>query len=363
MALALLLAGIVPGQTKVSGLKSGKDIFRAACISCHGTDGKGAPDATRGFEPPKTFPDFTDCNATAREPNLFWGPIIHGGGPARGFSQIMPSFAEALTAEQIGQVLEYLRGFCREPSWPRGELNLPRALLTEKAFPEDEAVVDTAIDTKSPHNITSRMFYERRFGVRNQIDIGVPFSVQQSGTGTNYAGVGDISIGFKRVLVSTLRTGTIFSLSGEAILPTGNAEKGLGKGVTILETFASAGQLLPHQSFLQFQGGFEGSTNTEKVNNAMYWRTVFGKTFIEDKGHGRWWSPMVELLADRELGTGERVNWDVVPQIQVTLNKRQHIRADFGYRIPVNNTSGRSPAVMFYLLWDWFDGGLRDGWR
>ena len=167
MALAPLIAGIVFGQTKISDRSSGKDIFQATCVACHGTDGRGASDATRGFEPPPTFPDFTACIATAREPNRDWSGILHNGGPARGFSEIMPSFREALTSDQIAKVIEYVRGFCREPSWPRGELNLPRALFTEKAFPEDEAVIDAAIDTKSPRNITSRLIYERRFGIRN----------------------------------------------------------------------------------------------------------------------------------------------------------------------------------------------------
>jgi hypothetical protein len=275
----------------------------------------------------------------------------------------MPSFREALTSDQIEKVIEYLRGFCREPSWPRGELNLPRALVTEKAFPEDEAVVDAAIDTKSPRNVTSRLTYERRFGIRNQIDITVPFTFQASSTGSRFGGVGDMALGFKRVLASNLRTGSIFSLSGEATLPTGNVARGMGTGVTILESFASYGQLFPKESFLQFQGGIELPTHTDDANRAVYWRTVLGKSFSADKGHERLWSPMVELLADHDLVSGAPVNWDVVPQFQVTLSKRQHIRADVGVRMPVNNTAERSPAIMFYLLWDWFDGGLRDGWK
>jgi mono/diheme cytochrome c family protein len=363
MVLAPLLAGIVWGQTKVSDRSSGRDIFRAACVACHGSDGRGAAQATRGFEPPPTFPDFTDCNATTREPNRDWSAIIHNGGPGRGFSEIMPSFREALTSDQIEKVIEHVRGFCGEPSWPRGELNLPRALVTEKAFPEDEAVMDAAIDTKSPRNVTNRLVYERRFGTRNQIDIGVPFTFQASGTGRRFGGVGDIALGYKRVLASSLRTGSIFSLSGEAVLPTGNVARGMGKGVTILESFASFGQLLPKESFLQFQGGIEVPTHTDDAHKAVFWRTVLGKSFSADHGHGRLWSPMVELLADRELAPGEPINWDVVPQFQVTLSRRQHLRANFGLRIPANHTANRSPAIMFYLLWDWFDGGLRDGWK
>jgi len=50
------------------------------------------------------------------------------------------------------------------------------------------------------------------------------------------------------------------------------------------------------------------------------------------------------FLANRDLATGASTDWDVVPQFQVTLSKRQHIRADVGVRIPVTNTGGRPDA-------------------
>ena len=75
------------------------------------------------------------------------------------------------------------------------------------------------------------------------------------------------------------------------------------------------------------------------------------------------WSPMMELLADRDIVTGAKTNWNVVPQFQVTLNKRQHIRANVGVSVPANNRVGRSTQVVFYLLWDWFDGGFLEGWK
>ena len=75
------------------------------------------------------------------------------------------------------------------------------------------------------------------------------------------------------------------------------------------------------------------------------------------------WSPMVEFIADRDFATGASTNWDIAPQMQVTLNKRQHIRANVGVRMPLNNRGDRSTSIGFYLLWDWFDGGLREGWK
>ena len=62
------------------------------------------------------------------------------------------------------------------------------------------------------------------------------------------------------------------------------------------------------------------------------------------------------------LASGSDVEWDVVPQMQVTLNTRQHIMLNAGVRTPLYYAEKRETKVIFYLLWDWFDGGLREGW-
>jgi hypothetical protein len=362
LLLLLVIPGTALGQGKTTGAGSGAEIFHSSCAACHGSDGRGAPDSMRGFELPKTFPDFTDCVATVREANDFWSAIVHNGGPGRGFSEIMPSFREALSDDQIGKVIGHLRNFCREPAWPRGELNLPRAIVTEKAFPEDEMVMDVAFDTEGDTNIAMRAVYERRLGARGQLDIVLPFQFQKPGGAGWESGVGDLAVGYKRVLMANLHSGSIFSIAGETILATGNADRGMGKGVNIFEAFGSFGQILPKGSFFQFQSGIEFPTDTRIANRAVYWRTVLGKSFARDKGLGRLWSPMVEVLADRELATDAQINWDIVPQFQVTLNRRQHVRASVGLRLPINDFGPRPTQVLFYLLWDWFDGGLRDGW-
>jgi len=48
--------------------------------------------------------------------------------------------------------------------------------------------------------------------------------------------------------------------------------------------------------------------------------------------------------------------------MQVTISRRQHIRANVGFSKPFANTAGRSSQVIFYLLWDWADGKLTQGW-
>ena len=340
-------------------LDTGEEIFKAACIGCHGPDGTGQPQTILGFEPPPAFPDFTDCNGSTREKTSDWSAIIHDGGPARGFSDIMPSWKEALTTEQINKVVGFLRSRCEESGWPLGELNLPRTLFTEKAFPEDEWVLTTTVNTNGPGEVSSALIYEKRFGRRNQLEFAAPFTFLQNDGWEG--GIGDLVMGYKRVLLS-MGTSTILSAQGEVSIPTGNKTKGFGSGVTTFETFAALGQNLPRSTFLQIQTGFELPTDTEQISNAYFFRAAAGKTLTPNGPAGRAWTPMVEFLADRELESGATTDWDIVPEVQVTLSKRQHLRLNVGVRTPMNNRPGRPTQLGFYLLWDFFDGGLREGW-
>jgi mono/diheme cytochrome c family protein len=346
-------------------LDTGKEIYRAACVACHGSDGKGAPESTTVFKRPDTFPDFTRCDQTTPEDNYEWKSVIRDGGPSRGFSQIMPSFRDALTSEQIAKVVHYLRGFCTNSSWPRGELNLPRALLTEKAYPEDEEVITATLNASGAPGVSNAIVHEERFGVKNQIEVSVPVNFADQNH-IWHGGFGDAGLALKRVLFSDFHaasiSGSILSLQGGVNFPTGNLRHGLGSGVTTFETFAAYDVLFPAKTFVQLQGGSDLPTDTRIAPQSLFWRAALGKSFNQDEGLGRLWTPMLEFSATRDLQTGAKVNWDVVPEMQVTLSKRQHVRADLGVSLPVTNTEGRSPAALFYVLWDWQDGKLTEGW-
>src|SRR5262245_12708333 len=112
--------------------KSGEELYRAGCAACHGPDGRGMPQSTVGFDTP--LPDFTDCAFATPEPDSDWAAIIHRGGQARAFNRLMPAFGELLSDAAIQKVIDHLRRFCTSRKWPRGDLNFPRALVTEKAF-------------------------------------------------------------------------------------------------------------------------------------------------------------------------------------------------------------------------------------
>jgi len=362
IALGCLLVGIQvlavsASQQASAPPRTPEQVYHAACATCHGPDGKGAPPSRVGFALP--LPDFTDCSFATREPDSDWLAVIHDGGPARAFDPLMPAFAEALSEVDMRKALAHVRTFCADRAWPRGDLNLPRPLVTEKAFLEDEAVFSSSVVTEGEASVSNKLVYEKRIGARNQVEIVVPFGFKETDQGTAH-GIGDVAIGFKRALFHSLASGTIVSVTGEAVLPTGDEKDAFGKGYGIFEPFVTFGQILPADSFVQFQGGIELPTGEDAAQEA-FWRTTVGKTFSQGT-FGRAWSPMIEVIGFKELEEGQKVNWDLVPQLQVSLSTRQHILANVGVRIPVNERAGRNTQVLFYLLWDWFDGGLFKGW-
>jgi hypothetical protein len=336
-------------------VRTDREVYESACAACHGSDGGGGPAAEANY--PVVPPDFAECSFASREADADWLAVSHGGGPVRGFSRLMPAFGEALSEADLGQALAHIRTFCVDDAWPRGELNLPRALVTGKAYPEDEAVLTTSA---SDGAVTNTFIYERRFGPRNQLELIVPLAFADRGGGDWTGGVGDVAIEFKRALSHSLRTGHIFSAGFEYIMPTGSTERGVGGGTTVFEPFVAFGKVLAADAFLQLQAGAEMPFDRDR-SDELFWRAAAGRTLTNGM-YGRSWTPMIEVLGARDLETGARVHWDLVPQVQVSLNTRQHILLNAGVRVPVNQREGRSTQFLMYLLWDWFDGGLRDGW-
>ena len=155
----VFVSGAPASAQSIATLESGESVYRAACAACHAADGRGARQEVVGFETP--LPDFTDCSFSSREPEADWVGIGHDGGPVRGFDARMPAFGRVLSRAQITNAVRYVKGFCRDAAWPAGELNLPRALVTEKAFPEDEAVLST---TMASGAFVNEFLYEHRLG-------------------------------------------------------------------------------------------------------------------------------------------------------------------------------------------------------
>ncbi len=372
----LSLAGPLGAQLQAGSVGAeladapGEAIYAASCANCHGLDGTGLAPSLVAFE--EELPDFSDCDFAAREPDADWIAVAHEGGPVRGFSEMMPAFRGALTEEQLARVMGYIRTLCTDPDWPRGELNLPRALLTEKAYPEDEWVVELGVDLEGDGDLAGAFVYEQRFGPRSQIEVVVPYGWRRGGGGEGgdeagpaegaAHGIGDLVLAVKHALYHDADAGTIVSAMGEVILPTGDHAAGLGAPGGAVEGFLALGRILPGDAFLQAQAGAVVPLHDDAAGEG-FGRVLLGRTWTEGRW-GRAWSPMVEVQARRDLAEGAGIRVDLVPQVQMSLNTRQHVLANVGVLIPTARESGKRPPprLVAYLLLDWFDGGFFEGW-
>lgn len=318
---------------------SGQQLYESACAACHGSNGRGQPPAVRGFETDP--PDFTDCSLTTPEADLDWYSVIHRGGPARAFDSMMPAFGEELTDDEIGRLIGYIRTFCKERGWPHGDLNMPRPFITEKAYPENEAVVTSTMARGNERAVSTVFVYEHRVGRRGQYEMFA-------------RDVDEIGGAYKHVLVDSYRSGSILSGGGEIKVQSDGA---------VVEAFATLSQALPlvTDGFLHAHAGVEAPADPDSGPREAFWRLAVGKSFMENRW-GRAWSPMVEILASRAMRAGASSEWDVLPQMQVSLSTRQHVLLNTGVRIPVTERSARRASVLVYVLWDWFDGSFFSGW-
>jgi mono/diheme cytochrome c family protein len=363
---ALLVAATAPSRADETSEEplTGKQLYQRSCQRCHGVDGKGSSREVVGFDLP--FPDFTDCSFSSREPAPDWVAVAHSGGPVRVFDRMMPAFGEALSVAELERVVDYVKDFCEaRDHWPPGTLNLPRAFFTSKAFVEDEAVVATTARAGGDNEVETTFIYETRVGARGQVELVLPFVFHEKGDGSSDwgGGIGDMKLATKWVLLHSGSAGSILSAGVEAVLPTGRVDRGTGKEVWLFEPFLAYGQLLPLDGFVQLQVGGELSTEPDQAGHEAFWRLAAGMTFAGDGGFGRAWSPMVEVLGGVELEETASPEWQVAPQLQVSLSRRQHVLLSVGALIPVSDFDADRIAGMIYLLWDWFDGPFLEGWR
>lgn len=369
-AAALRSAAQAPASTSppsVVPVRTDAAIYREACASCHGIDGTGALPSQVAFD--VELPDFTDCNFATREPVRDWYSVSHQGGPTRAFDEMMPAFGQALTGEELHQAVRHIRTFCRDDAWPRGELNLPRALVTEKAYPEDEAVLELSTTVESPVEVEGTLVFEKRLGARGQFELVVPFGVREREAG-EYGpddpggvaeGIGDIALGGKYALLHSLEAGSIFSAAGELFFPLGDERDGYGKGTFVFEPFLAYGQLIPVVGFVQLQGGAELPFDPDQAEVELFGRVAVGRIFTAGR-FGRALTPMVELEGKGAVEDEVNIDWGFVPQLQIALSQRQHIFWNVGVHLPLDELDTRPYRLMTYLLWDWFDGGFLEGW-
>ena len=223
--------------------------------------------------------------------------VAHRGGPIRALDRHMPAFGDALSDAQLERAIKYLWTFCSDASWPRGDLNLPRALFTEKAFPENESVWTVGV-TLGATSVSNELVYEHRLGARGAVRVKVPIAP----CNRTQAGGAAVWATSKSQCDATFYAG--FDARQHLRRRRGRDAPHRQRGPAASATASPStsrlrcgARLSGTNGFLQVQPGFGIPSDQTEGDNEGFVRTALGYTLAQDQGFGRAWSPIVEVLA------------------------------------------------------------------
>jgi hypothetical protein len=150
---------------------NGRAIFLANCATCHGEDGRGMrTPAEVGFDLP--MPNSPIALSRRAKPMPI-GRSIHQGRATPRLPRIMPAFEDALSDDEIDAVIGYLRTFCTDPRWVRGEFNFALGCLPRRRSPKTSWSGRThRFAIAERHRIAVRI--EKRVGPTGQLEVNLP---------------------------------------------------------------------------------------------------------------------------------------------------------------------------------------------
>jgi mono/diheme cytochrome c family protein len=341
LVLSLILLSVVPALAQDAPTTI-PEMWNAWCARCHGKDGTGkVPDRPVTVEPM----DFTECKITTPEGDSDWEAVISQGGPAAGLSSQMPAFGDFLKPAQVSEFVAYIRNFCQEKGWPSGNLNLPRPMFAEKAFPENELIFAPVVShrTDEPAEIGFAAIYEKRLGKRAQLEAVLPLGSVGGEDGRN-SGVGDIEIGLKYALTPSA-TNHLFSVGFDVSTPTGSESNGLGEGQYFFEPYISTATVIGSQTYLQTQFKLEFPQNEPWADRAFIYNIYLGRDHRL--------SPSTMTYGIELNGENDEVA--LTPQLRKGLSRTGALAAAFGVRVPVNHFDEQGVKFVGYLLWEFLE--------
>ena len=324
----MTLVAVAASHAQNATPKTVPEMWDAWCARCHGKDGTGkVAEPTITVEPM----DFTDCRVTSPEGDSDWEAVIVKGGPVVGLSSQMPAFGDFLSPQQVSEFVAFIKKFCGETGWPTGNLNLPRPIFAEKAFPENELILLPMVSHKKdePVGVSFATVYEQRIGKRGQIEMVLPMEAASTG-GVRASGVGDFEIGVKYALTPRA-SNHLFSAGFDVSMPTGNEETGLGAGQFVFEPYLSTATVIGSQSYVQTQLKLEFPQDNTWDDVVTVYNIYFGRD--------------AHLLPSTftfgvELN-GENEEVALTPQIRKGLSKTGALAGAFGVRLPLNHRTSR----------------------
>ena len=348
----VLTAALVSGITfsiagQAADLDRGAELFAANCATCHGVNGWPDPDSPvvkgLGVVPA----DFSDTLFNSREGEGEWTLVVTHGGAALGFSEMMPAFGETLSAEDIENVLAYVKTLGGEHDYPDGSLNLFLPIRTKKAFPEDEWVwKQRYTDQEGDNAWKNTLEYEFRIGQRWQGILEVNHTYK-GGKGE----FGHFEPGFKYVLSHDKQRGSIYTLGVQAGVPLNSDEHweflpylAMGKIINDVWIFQGSARLK-----MDLEDSDHGSAEFAGIVHWVHtpWpRSVF---------------PALEMVAEVpfETASGEdSVQWSILPQARIGISKRGHVALNVGVELPLNERDRYDWQAYVSLTGDFADGGF-----
>jgi hypothetical protein len=331
----------------------GGQLYEDACATCHGRDGRGAPQGSSIAVP---LPDFTDCNTVTREADADWGALATHGGAALGMSPQMPAFGDVLSRAEVQAILDYIRSFCRDPRWPRGELNFRRPVFVSKAFPEDEAVVaPTVAQSGDERAAAAEMSIEGRIGARGQIELTVPLELIDHTNGPTVGGIGDLGLAYTQVVFASLPARSIVSLATDLIMPSGNRSRGLGDGTTTFAPALLSGHGLPGGFVLQTQFSAVLPIDVNRAPRRFLYRFALQYPLGPRKNA---LVPALEFESAQKIAGTFQDYTVLAPTLYIPLSQRGHLAIGIGTQIPVSDHRPFDYRVGAFFLWEYLDGGL-----
>jgi mono/diheme cytochrome c family protein len=351
----LLSAGTVSGWAQAPpatdpAQMDAATLYSVACARCHGTDGSGLePDNPiyQNFAAPPA--DLTDPLFNSREPAADWFLVIKHGGARLGLSSQMPAFGEALSDEQISDLVDHLKGLAETERYPPGDLNFLRPIETIKAFPEDEALLINryADGDERPDSFRTTLYYARRFGARYQGEAKLAH-LNEDGQSE----LEELELGFKWAVRDNLEKLSLLTVGIEAAFP--------------IEDDLASNEIIPYFSFAKglsdaftLQGTLKTKLPTDdpgegeaEFSAIVHWmRSQWPRTFF----------PALEWILSSPF---EDANLEstLIPQLYFGLTKGGHVALAIGVELPLTDDLDYDYRIHSFLLWDIADGPFWKGW-